>query len=259
RLSELAAALQDVGDLAHGDGALSHVAKTLVDRKLFLPPDPQRLIELAAALQDVGDLATRNDSIDFVSRCGGEPRGLREQLMRSAQLTAGNKALGLFIDQEACCDRIDSNASPALISQRSHPALKQRVGARPVPTRRAGPRCLAQQPPWHECSLLIEEADGSLSERGRSSSRTLLHCNDGSDRASGDDLAVLGHQTKLCQLQVTDDRSPGFFFRPTPGEEKTARYARAQRRPFAAAQRLHPPRRQGIHGQGGYPRVDHVG
>ena len=57
RLVELAAALQDVGDLAHRHGARAHVAEALVDRQLLLAADAQRLVELAAALQDVGDLA----------------------------------------------------------------------------------------------------------------------------------------------------------------------------------------------------------
>ena len=56
-LVELAAGLEDVGDLAHGDGARADVAEALVDRQLLLAADAQGLVELAAGLQDVGDLA----------------------------------------------------------------------------------------------------------------------------------------------------------------------------------------------------------
>ncbi|MBK6864318.1 MAG: hypothetical protein IPG91_12485 [Ideonella sp.] len=56
----MAAGLQDVGDLAHGDGLLAHVAQALVDGQLLLVADAQRLVELAAGLQDVGDLALRD-------------------------------------------------------------------------------------------------------------------------------------------------------------------------------------------------------
>ena len=56
-LVELAARLQDVGDLAHRDCARVDVAQPLVDRQLFLASDAQRLVELARCIQDVGDLA----------------------------------------------------------------------------------------------------------------------------------------------------------------------------------------------------------
>ena len=57
RLVELAAGLQDVGDLAHGHRPRRDVAEPLVDRQLLLLADAQRLVVLAAGLQDVGDLA----------------------------------------------------------------------------------------------------------------------------------------------------------------------------------------------------------
>ena len=55
--SSLAAGLQDVGDLAHGDRARADVAEAFVDRQLLLSADAQRLVGFAAGLQDVGDLA----------------------------------------------------------------------------------------------------------------------------------------------------------------------------------------------------------
>ena len=51
-LVEIAARLEDVGDLAHGDGARADVAEALVDRELLLAADAQGLVEIAAPLAE---------------------------------------------------------------------------------------------------------------------------------------------------------------------------------------------------------------
>jgi hypothetical protein len=56
-LVELSAGLEDVGDLALGDGDGADIAEAAVDGELFLLADAQGLVELAAGLEDVGDLA----------------------------------------------------------------------------------------------------------------------------------------------------------------------------------------------------------
>jgi hypothetical protein len=51
--------MQDIGDLALGDGALTDFAQLRIDPCL-LAVDAQRLVEIAAGLEDVGDLALGN-------------------------------------------------------------------------------------------------------------------------------------------------------------------------------------------------------
>ena len=67
-LVEIAAGLEDVGDLAHGYGARADVAEALVDRQFLLAADAQGLVEIAAGLQDVGDLARRDGGHAGVAR-----------------------------------------------------------------------------------------------------------------------------------------------------------------------------------------------
>ena len=54
---ELPACLEDVRDLALGDGAGADVAEFLEDGQLFFGSDTQGFVELSACLQDVGDLS----------------------------------------------------------------------------------------------------------------------------------------------------------------------------------------------------------
>ena len=44
--------MEDVGDLAEGNGARADVTETLLDWELFFLADPEGLIELPAGLED---------------------------------------------------------------------------------------------------------------------------------------------------------------------------------------------------------------
>ncbi|MFO0647806.1 MAG: hypothetical protein U0326_16325, partial [Polyangiales bacterium] len=57
---EVATRNLDIDDPPKNNSALTHIAEAIVDGKLLLPSDAQRLVELTARLEDVGDLAHRD-------------------------------------------------------------------------------------------------------------------------------------------------------------------------------------------------------
>src|SRR3954468_16509186 len=60
RLVQLAAAVQNVGNLAHRHGARAHIAQALERRGYFVAEYAKRLVQLAAGEQNVGDPAHRH-------------------------------------------------------------------------------------------------------------------------------------------------------------------------------------------------------
>src|SRR5262249_52963490 len=159
--------------------------------------------------------------------------------------------LGLLVDQEPGRERINRAAGTALLLQGRNTALQQPVGNSTLAARRRRTRRLAQKSPRNNTMLRVQEADGRLSERRRSRSRTLPHSSDRTGRTGFTALAVPSQEAKLRELQIAGRRTLAAARRPAPGDEQLMRNSMSQLAPLSVGERLQSPRRQRIDGKCG--------
>ena len=98
-LVELAACLEDVGDLAHGDGSGVHVVQALVDGKHVMRQNGQCLVQRTGEPEDVGLFSCGLGGMCRISTRSEQVRGLQSGRCTLAPLAQLSMCAGGFQQQ----------------------------------------------------------------------------------------------------------------------------------------------------------------